>query len=64
MTATIERRQETLQLAREHDFIILEGNFPPHTYITESGFNKILQQMIHTITCTTEQAHARLLTSL
>jgi len=25
MTATLERRKEVLQLAREHDFIILEG---------------------------------------
>jgi len=25
MTATLERRRETLRLAHEHDFIILEG---------------------------------------
>jgi len=31
MTATIERRQETLQLAREHDFIILEDD--PYYYL-------------------------------
>ena len=28
MTATLQRRKAVLQLAREHDFIILEGCVP------------------------------------
>lgn len=37
MTATLERRKEVLQLAREHNFIILEGKschtLPMHTHL-------------------------------
>jgi tryptophan aminotransferase len=34
MTATLERRKEVLQLAREHNFLILEGG-PHFLFLTE-----------------------------
>ena len=51
MTASLERRKETLRLAHEHNFIILEGIFlalSPEDICSIRPF----EQMIHTFTCT------------
>lgn len=42
MTATLERRKEVLRLAREHDFLILEGMYPQHLEFTPWRASAIL----------------------
>ena len=53
MTATLERRKEVLELAREHNFLILEGRILRISSMLHVVLFEF--QMIHTITFTTER---------
>lgn len=60
-TATKERRQEVLALAREHNFLILEGD--PARISSPCGTLTLLHQMTRTTTCTSGTPQDRRRTS-
>jgi len=43
MTATLERRKEVLKLAREHNFLILEGSTPTELIRVANGLQSLLR---------------------
>src|ERR1700733_14637051 len=56
MTAILERRKEVLQLAREYNFLILEGSVPTAS-LSQISHNLSESQTTHTITFITARPH-------